>query len=56
MFMKSYLDKRSALQGLLNSNGCELAWLNATVAFFSVAKGDKASCKTVAVLLTAGAG
>lgn len=44
--MKSYLDKRSALQGLLNSNGCELPWLNATVAFFSVAKGDRAFCKT----------
>ena len=39
MFMKSYLDKRSALQGLLNSNGCELAWLNATVAISVLPKG-----------------
>lgn len=39
MFMKSYIDKRSALQGLLNSNGCELAWLNATVAILVLPKG-----------------
>lgn len=57
MFMKSHLDKRSALQGLLNSNGCELAGLNATVAFFfSVAIGDRASCETATALLSAGAG
>lgn len=45
--MKLYLDKRSALQALLNSNGCELAWFNASAAFFfffffvTVAKGDR---------------
>ena len=45
MLMKSYLDKRSALQGLLNSNGCELAWLNATVAFLVLPKGTGALAK-----------
>lgn len=39
MFMKSYLDKRSVLQGLLNSNGRELAWLNAIVAFSVLPQG-----------------
>lgn len=39
MYMKSYLDKRCALQGLLNSNGLELARLNATVAILVLPKG-----------------
>lgn len=50
MFMKLYQDKRSALQGLLNSNGCALAWLNATVAFLVLPKGTRPLAKTAAVL------
>lgn len=39
MIMKSYLDKSAALQGLLNSNGRELAWLNAAVAILVLPRG-----------------
>ena len=45
MFMKSYLDKRSALQGLLNSNRCELALLNATVAILVLPRGTGSLAK-----------
>lgn len=39
MLTKSYLEKGSALRGLLNSNGGELAWHNATVAVLVLPRG-----------------